>query len=463
MPDDRPHQEGSSKKTLQSILPEIGQQGLKYLYACSKIRGLTAGEILIEEGSKGQDVYIILEGELDIIKSIDGHPKKIASLSRGDWVGEIAFTKKVSRTASAVARIPSRVIAINEDTLKALDTQTQLFFLKRLNGLANERIAQLTSNEDILKRLNKKLINHIHSEHSKFSINYSQAHIIREIIKKVPRLPSFATTLISHLAQPNASFQEIANLIKQDPSSVAVVLKAVNSAYYGLGQKITDINHALVLIGFGRIHQLIIAEGLRQTLPNTASFNAIQSHSVAISHIAYGISLTSRVGKPSEMATVGLLHDLGRGLILLLKKQNPSLGILIDFLDHTQLGALLLEQWGMPTTLVDTLRFQSYPKYLPPERIPPDVGDGVVALYLAHRCLDILEGKADVPEDLFQEEHLERFGWDQKHLTQIVQEQLLPTWVKDGKGYPVDFRSLLVRYVSRQKSSAKAMGPLPVG
>ena len=442
------------KKDLQSIFSELNKSDLRTLYTFSEIRSLTTGEVLVREGDTGQIVYVILDGELKIIKDINGKPKEIASLRSGDWVGEIAFSKKVSRTASAIASVPSSVIAISESTLNALNAETQLFFLKKLNDLANERINQLTSSERELNSLNRRLIDRIHSERSQGEIDYSDSEIVKGIIKKIPRLPSFASTLLVQLAQENISMREAAGLIKQDPSSVAVVLKAVNSAYYGLRQKVSDVNHALMVIGISRIYQLIIAEGLRRTMPNTPSFNALQSHSVAISHIAFGLSLTSRTGQPSEMATIGLLHDLGRGVILLLKKQNPSLGILIDSLDHSRLGALLLREWGMPDTLVRCLEFQSYPELLPPDIIPMEIRNNVAILYLAHLCFKLIEGTSDSAlPDIFMLEYMKLLGWNQPNPNRIIREQLLPILTKSINTYPIAFRKLLKEYISRRNQS----------
>ena len=437
------------KKDLQSIFPELSERDLRTLYTFSEIKTLAAREVLIREGDTGQTVYVILNGEFKIVKDVNGQPMEIAILHCGDWVGEIAFRKKVVHTASALATVSSSVMAINEATLNALTVDTQLSFLKRLNDLANERNNQLMSSEKELSSLNSRLIERIRSERLQGDVHYGDSEIVRKIIKKIPRLPSFASTLIIRLAEKNISLREATELIKQDPSSVAVVLKVVNSSFYGLRQKVSDVNHALVLIGFARMYQLIIAEGLRNSMPDTPDFNAIQSHSVAISHIAFALSLTSRTGRPSEIATIGLLHDLGRGVILLLKKQNPSLGILIDSLDHAKLGALLLKEWGMPDILSRSLEYQSYSEFLPPDMIQMEVRNNVAILYLAHLCFDLLTGTLQhTLPDIFMTQYLRPFGWAELDVGQVVQKHLLPTLTKSIETYPISFRQLLKDYLS---------------
>ncbi len=446
-----------SGRDLAAVFSGLAEKDLKTLYTCSTIRELAAGEFLMRAGDADHAVYVVLQGELKILQEDDGPPEETAVLRVGDWVGEITRNRKNLRTASVVAAAPSRVMAISENTVDALEAEAQMFFLKKLNDLASDRISRLMAGLKEQKALNRRLIERIHADHSHGGVDYNDSEIIRKIISKIPRLPSFASNLLVKLVDKNISLREAADIIKQDPSSVAVVLKAVNSPYYGLRQKISDINHALMLIGFSRIYQLIVTDGLQRTMPNTSSFHALQSHSVAISYIAYGLSLASKSGHPSEMATVGLLHDLGRSIILLLKKQNPSLGILIDSLDHARLGALLLKEWRMPEMLTRSIAFQSCPEFLPPDMIPAEIRSPVALLYLAHLCLDILEGKSGRPlPDLFMENHLKLFGWEKMDLIEIVHKQLLPTLTKTMEAYPIPFRKLLEGYLSQGCMTATA-------
>ena len=46
-----------------------------------------------------------------------------------------------------------------------------------------------------------------------------------------------------------------------------------------------------------------------------------------------------------ELFLAGLLHDLGKVVLELLKEQNPNLGFLLQSLDSAKLGSVLLRQW----------------------------------------------------------------------------------------------------------------------
>jgi len=438
---------GLLSEKLKLIFSELKPKDLKALYSYSKVRTLKSGELLLKEGEEGKDYYVILKGELKVFRDVNNKPKEIAVLSSGDWVGEIAFTRNVARTASVMATVPSWVMAISEVTINALGEAAQIFFLRKLNALANSRIQKLVSSEKDLITRNSQLLEHIYLENTQKEVEYRKSSMVRGIIRKVPRLPSFAGTLINRMAQRNTSLREVGDLIRQDPSSVAVVLKTVNSANYGLRQKISDVNHALALIGFSSIYQLIVAEGLKRVMPSGQNFSRIQSHSVAISHMAFTISLASRAVNPAESSTMGLLHDLGRSLILILKKQNPSLVVLLDSLDHAQLAALLLEEWGMPDVLIQTVKFQSHPEFFSPDHIPVEVRNNVAVLYLSHLCLKFLEKSSEsVTKSMFLPEYMALFDWGHLNIEDLFQKHLLPILVKSANGYPQSFKKLVLAY-----------------
>lgn len=79
--------------------------------------------------------------------------------------------------------------------------------------------------------------------------------------------------------------------------------------------KISGIQHAVVLLGLNEIYELFVSEGVKRTMPNTPFYRDLHEHSVAISHICFALSQESNVGKPVQIATIGLLHDLGKGVI----------------------------------------------------------------------------------------------------------------------------------------------------
>ena len=62
------------------------------------------GQVIFEEGSHGDWIYIVDEGEVEISKSIDGVKTIVEILKPGDVFGEMAYIAKIPRTATATAK-----------------------------------------------------------------------------------------------------------------------------------------------------------------------------------------------------------------------------------------------------------------------------------------------------------------------------------------------------------------------
>lgn len=71
------------------------------------------GEVIFREGDLGTEMYIIQEGEVHIIKHINGESHLLSKLERGDFFGEMAILESVPRTADAVAVNDVRAVVIN--------------------------------------------------------------------------------------------------------------------------------------------------------------------------------------------------------------------------------------------------------------------------------------------------------------------------------------------------------------
>ena len=61
------------------------------------------GQIIFEEGSYGNWVYVILSGGVEIFRVIKGQKVTIARLKPGEMFGELGFLGGIKRTASAAA------------------------------------------------------------------------------------------------------------------------------------------------------------------------------------------------------------------------------------------------------------------------------------------------------------------------------------------------------------------------
>ncbi len=85
------------------------------------------GEIIFEEGKSGDWVCIVLEGSVEVSKTVSGGKFILGKLGRGEIFGELALLGAVKRTAT--------VRAISETTIGIIDRE---FLDKELNKMSSD-------------------------------------------------------------------------------------------------------------------------------------------------------------------------------------------------------------------------------------------------------------------------------------------------------------------------------------
>ena len=73
----------------------------------------SSGEKIFAQGDLGTEMFIIQEGEVEIVKHIGGQSHVLSRLEKGDFFGEMAVLEALPRTADAVAVTDVKVVAIN--------------------------------------------------------------------------------------------------------------------------------------------------------------------------------------------------------------------------------------------------------------------------------------------------------------------------------------------------------------
>jgi hypothetical protein len=73
----------------------------------------SAGETIFGQGDLGTEMFIIQEGEVEIIKHLGGNAHVLSRLERGDFFGEMAVLEALPRTAEARAVTDVKLVAIN--------------------------------------------------------------------------------------------------------------------------------------------------------------------------------------------------------------------------------------------------------------------------------------------------------------------------------------------------------------
>jgi hypothetical protein len=156
----------------------------------------------------------------------------------------------------------------------------------------------------------------------------------------------------------------------------------------------------------------------------------------------------TKTGIPAEIATIGLLHDLGNIVIELLKDQNPNLSFLLDSLDPAQMGSILLKKWSLPEGVWNSIGHQNYPMFSPPSRVPQEILNNVSLLFMSHLIYEIFKGHSDQDlPDTFLEDYKGVLNLGKYSLVQIIEKILLPIFKKRLRTFPEPFRNLISGYL----------------
>ena len=203
-------------------------------------------------------------------------------------------------------------------------------------------------------------------------------------------LSTTAMSLLRELTAGNLSSKQLSQKISEDPTLSASLLKLANSAYYGIPNRVSTVSHAVSLLGFTAVRNLV--QGLCLSnfshpeigLNKKSSGREFGAHSMAVSKMA-GV-LTKKFGFPTvgqgEAETAGLLHDIGFLLIAATKtdafaewvktcreqtetagKGNPRVDEILRSEEkvfgftHPELGAWLAQKWNLPLMIREALMF----------------------------------------------------------------------------------------------------------
>ena len=201
---------------------------------------------------------------------------------------------------------------------------------------------------------------------------------------KLPEVPAIVFELNEIIADPLSSAADIARLVNQSPSLAALLLKLVNSAFYGFRSKIDSISRAVVLIGSKEVSSLALGITTMETFKNipgkvmdVASF---LEHNLACGTAARILAAHGNIMSTEQLFVSGMLHDIGRlvlckyfpraaasALANALHRDRPLLkteGDMIGY-THAQIGSHLIKKWKLPYALENNIRYHHNPSASP--------------------------------------------------------------------------------------------------
>ena len=119
------------------LFTSLSDEEIDILVKHSKIRSLDEDEALFHQGDDGDFFAIIIDGRIEINKLTQKDtPVALASLARGDTLGEMALIDQETRSASAIATEPSSVLVLSRKSFDLLVNQYPRCGTKLLRKIA---------------------------------------------------------------------------------------------------------------------------------------------------------------------------------------------------------------------------------------------------------------------------------------------------------------------------------------
>jgi len=201
-------------------------------------------------------------------------------------------------------------------------------------------------------------------------------------IESLPSLPAIYTEIVSEMQSDDPSIKKVGQIISKDISMTAKILQMVNSAFFGLFQKIKSPEQAVMMLGSETIKALVLSVKIFSEF-NQKSFawfkiDALFDHCLAVSLYAKTIIKNENLdqGLINNSLMAGLLHDLGK-LILATNFEKSYRQVLAEAqgtgknqleleydafgTSHAEIGAYLMGLWRVDNAIIEAIAFHHFP------------------------------------------------------------------------------------------------------
>ena len=197
-------------------------------------------------------------------------------------------------------------------------------------------------------------------------------------------MPAAAMKLLTLLKDEKTSNAQIEQILRYEPGLTANILKLTNSAFFGLPTKIGSIRQAILLIGWKKLVQIVLASCVSAIIDKPVqgydlSAGDLWRHSVAVSVASEILVKELKLSVPEEVFTAALLHDVGKMVLGRYVKEDIAV---IDGeemqdvpfeqversmfgIDHAEIGANILRRWSFPPAMISAVRWHHDPDAAP--------------------------------------------------------------------------------------------------
>ncbi len=197
----------------------------------------------------------------------------------------------------------------------------------------------------------------------------------------LPTMPAVASQLLVITEWENVDLGKVAETISKDVSLTSKILRVVNSPFYGLGQEISTISQALVVLGARATRSLTLSFSILTMCKGdgTSRFDypGFWTRSLNTAAVARELAFAVGLRTEEEAFLAGLLQNMGVMVVARCVPQlyarvvgeagdklAPSLEAEREHLgiDHVEVAKLLFEKWNLPASLCIPIFYHHTPE-----------------------------------------------------------------------------------------------------
>jgi HD-like signal output (HDOD) protein len=178
----------------------------------------------------------------------------------------------------------------------------------------------------------------------------------------------------------------------------------------------------------------------------TRETTRIHKHSCLISVLCFEVASMVSEQQAQTASTIGLLHDTGKGVQVVMKSTNPAKADFIEMLETAKLGAALLRSWGIPERICKIVEFQQHPEFMPPDLITPEFRHETAVLHIAHVLEALVMDKPlDPSRSIYCADYMAVLGFRSLTPGELWKERILPNLTKNKARIPPEIHSLILK------------------
>src|SRR3989339_317226 len=205
--------------------------------------------------------------------------------------------------------------------------------------------------------------------------------LITEKVTGLPTLPRVIQEITNLMQNPRTSAEEVGRAITMDQSLASKVLRLVNSAFYGFPGRINTITHAIVILGFNTVKNIVLTASVFDKLGGMGhkdefDLEKFWLHSIATGVISKEIAKKVNFRYYEESFLAGVLHDIGKIILFkflpdefsqVIARQKQEQCLFLDAekkaldLTHNEIGNWLAQRWNLPEDLRAAILYHHSP------------------------------------------------------------------------------------------------------